>query len=610
MWRPGKKELFYLIILFSVAYVVRGIPSWFNWGWGNDFGIYYGLTQQLVDDPALFKPYTGWGQTYHYFPMLYIIIAGLHNITGIEIEMLFRIVAPLMGAATVVLFYFVVKSLKVNSTVSFISALILAMNPFHAYQTSHAAPMTVGHFFLALSLLFFLRMSERYWYFPILCLSSLFLIMSHHLTTFIYLLIIVGIFFFRGFDSDKRPDKFLLHLVYLVFLTSLIFAYWFFLAPPVFNSFMKGGLSISPYLTVALFYLGIFIMVVLLELKYRFNFNYKPKRFTKQQELIITGSVFILLLVIIGLFSLTDLTTGFKLLSSALLLLIPTILIYSIAFIGLNRIDFEPYGSEVKGMLYPVLFIFGFSLITWNHILLPFRFLEYIAYSISILSAIGFIAFSEIEFDISWKSLATKVKVISVLFIAAIIISGGTTYAVQRATSQYEESISEQVAISLEYLDSIAPVNQTVASDHRISVLLWQHGFNSTYDYAYNLWFSRNWDSQACLAELNGHGTELEYGQIGYIVIDSVMVRDGVQSNINETPRAINATGYEKFNHQPFELIFESVSDEKYIENDVSPNPAKNGIYPYTRALSVPIPDAVDWCRVYMVNWTYIKDFS
>jgi hypothetical protein len=612
IWKPSKQDVLYCIIIFIAAYIVRGIPSWFNWGWGNDFGIYYGLTQSLVDDPQLFRPYTGWGQTYHYFPMLFIIMSGLHVMTGIGIDVLLRVGSPIIGSLSVVMFYFVVKHFKAGEYIPLLAAMLLALNPFHAYQTAHAAPLTIGHLFLVLSLLLFLKKDDKAWAPHALYISTILLIMSHHLTTFVYILIIIGITFFRGLNATKRRGDFGTDIIYIIFLTALTFAYWAFVATPVFNSFMQGGLYLSPLALVGLFYLLIGIMVLILEFKYRYGFTYKPRLFTKKIENALFMSVLIILLASIGLLSMTDLGTGFTFLSIGLVLLVPTLIIYSFGIIALNRVDFAEYGPEVKGIFYPLLAIFIFSIFTWNNVLLPFRFIEYLSYPICVLSVIGFLILIKAPNELGFNKFKFRTKGLVVGFIILLLVSGSTTYAVQRTTSRFEESISEQVKLGLDYIDEYAPDNATIASDHRISNLVWQRGFNATYDYAYNIWFTERWNSSECLEELKGHGTSgYEYGQVGYLIIDSVMVRDGVQSNINETPRIINGEAYEKFNNPPFELVFESASDEPdpgliwEDQNDVSSGLEEP--YPYTETLSKPLPDALNWCRVYRVDWTYIE---
>jgi hypothetical protein len=606
MWKPTRREAIYLFILLITAYIIRGIPSWFNWAWGNDFGIYYGLSSALVDNPQLFKPYTGWGQSYHYFPMLYIIMAGLHHLTGIEVNILLRVVSPIIGSLSVIVFYFAVKQFKTNEYIPYLAGFLLALNPFHAYQTAHAAPLTVAHLFMMLSLLFFLKKDDKPWATHALYIATILLIMSHHLTTFVYIVIIIGISFFRAMNSKTRPRSYWTDISYIVFLTILTFAYWAYIATPVFYRYMPGGLYLTPIALVALFYVLMVVIIIIIELKYRHKFEYRPKLFTSNTEIFLAALVFLILIAFVGVFSFTDLGTGFSFLPIALILLLPTAFIFSLSVIALNRVDFEPYGPEVKGLFYPVFGILIFSIITWNNVLLPFRFFEYIAYPISILSAIGFFYLIKLKGDETWNKITVRTKGIIAVFLVIILISGATTYPIQRTTSGFEESISDQVQEGIVWLELNGQRNLTVASDHRISNVLWERGFNATYDYAYNLWFSPTWNSTDCLSELEGHGIGKEYGRVGYILIDSVMVRDGVQSNINETPRVMTGRSYEKFNHQPFELFFQSESLDIFSNNELLFGPNNEELYPYTNSLTRPLPMGRDWCRVYQVNWTYI----
>ncbi len=620
MWKPSKNEFLILLVLSIAAYLIRGIPSWFNWGWGNDFGIYYGLTKSLVDDPQLFKPYSGWGQTYHYFPILFIIMSGLHVITGIDVDVLLRVVSPVLGAVSVILFYFVVKHFDKGEYVPFFAALLLALNPFHAYQTAHAAPLTVGHLFLVLSLLLYLKKDKYPWAVHALYFSTILLIMSHHLATFVFILIIIGITFFRGFNATERRKEWFTDLIYIIFLTAFTFAYWAFIATPVFNSFMPKGLYLSPTALIGLFYVLIIGMFVFLEIKYRIGFTYKPRLLSKRTEYLLFTAILIILFAIIGVLTITDLGTGFSFLSIGLILLIPTIVLYVFGAVALNRIDFEPYGAEVKGIFYPLMGIFIFSVFTWNKVLLPFRFIEYLSYPLCILSSIGFFAllrdrFSDgLKVDFKFSSLKPTLKGAVVVFVVLIVLSGSTTYAIQRTTSRFEEAISKEVRLAVDYLEDNVRTNGTIASDHRISTILWEAGFNTTYDDAYDLWFSTGWNQTGCIAELHGNGVTKEFGRIDYVVIDSVMVRDGVQSNINETPRIITGKAYEKFNNPPFELLFEVASAEPDL-GIVWGNNGEIGVgngepYPYSEMLSKPLPDALNWCRVYRVNWTFIEIYN
>ena len=115
-----------------------------------------------------------------------------------------------------------------------------------------------------------------------------------------------------------------------------------------------------------------------------------------------------------------------------------------------------------------------------------------------------------------------------------ILLPAATAYAVQMTTSQFEESISVQVIDAADWMKDHVRTNLTVASDHRISQILWTRGFNVTSDEAYWIFFAANWTG--ALDELNG--TNRTYGKVGYVFIDDIMRTKGVQSNLNESPRA------------------------------------------------------------------------
>jgi asparagine N-glycosylation enzyme membrane subunit Stt3 len=88
---------------------------------------------------------------YNYFPVLYIFSALGHWITGVDLLWLMPKIAPVFGGLTVFIFYFIVYDLTKRRDLALLSSLFLAVIPFHVYQTSHAAPLTIGHFFMMLS---------------------------------------------------------------------------------------------------------------------------------------------------------------------------------------------------------------------------------------------------------------------------------------------------------------------------------------------------------------------------------------------------------------------------------------------------------------------------
>ena len=148
-----KNWVFWLFVITGFAIIIRSIPAWTNAAWGCDFGIYYGQTLKFVESGgSWYNPYFGWGSSYNYFPVLYAITGFVHWITGIEVIVLMPKLIPIFGGLTVFIFYFIVNSLIKDRKIALLSCLFLAVLPFHVYQTSHASPITMGHFFMMLSL--------------------------------------------------------------------------------------------------------------------------------------------------------------------------------------------------------------------------------------------------------------------------------------------------------------------------------------------------------------------------------------------------------------------------------------------------------------------------
>ena len=235
-WREiVKQNYFWIISITALAIVIRSIPAWINAAWGCDFGIYYGLTNSLVENQGLFNPYNGWGSSYQYFPILYAITGGAHWLTGIDVLVIMPKIAPIFGGLSVLIFYFVIKELFGNTKTALFSMLIFAVMPFHVYQTSHASPLTLGHFFMMLSLYFFLKYRKDIKYTLPLIVSTGLLIMSHHLTTYFYLIALIMIFFFENATVKEWTNSAQKDILYIVVASAGIFAYWRFIATPVYE---------------------------------------------------------------------------------------------------------------------------------------------------------------------------------------------------------------------------------------------------------------------------------------------------------------------------------------------------------------------------------------
>ena len=69
-----------------------------------DFGIYFSLTNALVENGELYNSYNGWGLSYQYFPILYAITGSFHWLTGADVLLILPKIAPIFGGLSVLIF--------------------------------------------------------------------------------------------------------------------------------------------------------------------------------------------------------------------------------------------------------------------------------------------------------------------------------------------------------------------------------------------------------------------------------------------------------------------------------------------------------------------------
>ncbi len=583
---------FQLSVIFAFALIVRLLPGWLYAVWGNDFGTYYGLTEEMLHNPKIFPDYDGWGSGYNYFPILFYISAGASWITGMDPLWLMPRLIPLIGSLTVVVMFFIGKELFDNERIGLLAALILAANPMHVYQLSHAAPLTVGHLFFCLSLYLFISNEGKAHKLVLLGVFSALMIMSHHLTALFYIMSIIGIVFYKNMWSTEWRTGFRREFSIIVCTSAGAFAYWALIAKPVFDTFIPDAAGMPGWSVFALFYVAVGALVCVIVARRRFmpgldkirqNVGGARKVCTFLCIKCVTCGlkkkwVFLLAvacsIVFTVIFSLVNLPGGgFRFQIVSVVLLLPLFVFLGIAFTAIRTLKGTDGGSGVLGW-------FGFlcaSLIIttalWIEGVPPFRHLEYIAYPLSLMCAVGVwelarnIKDSKIEFPFGMKGLGAVVIVLA-------LVGGAGAYAVQNTTSQHTEIIGNETVELMKWMQQNIPESVNISSDHRLCTLLWAYGFdNVSYDDTYEMWFAENWSEEECTDDLSGNSQNTL--RIEYVLIDNIMVERGVQSRIVETPRTMDGRAYEKFKEQPFELVH-TVRGKQY------------------------------WGEIYSVNWTYM----
>jgi len=623
-----KNPIFWLLLAITgIAIFIRILPSLFHAAWGCDFGIYYGITNTVVESAEFFPSYYGWGGSYNEFPVMYAIVAFAHWITGIDIIVLMPKLIPIFGGLTVFIFYFIVKELTENKKIAILSSLLLAVSAFHVYQLSHSAPLVIGHFFMMLSFYFFIKYRQNYRYIIPLVITTMLLIMSHHFTTFIYIVSLISIVFFENLYA-KEWSSHIKKDIYCILITSVLaFSYWAIVAKTVFNGFMRvgliSGIKLHPIITISLFYVGLFGSFVLIKYLRKLNLIREFKRPTVKSSLYKFSLTFFICLSLMITFTTIDLP-GHKITFSIISVIysIPLLIIFSFAVAGFRQTRIIKNGLFLRGWLLGLLVSFMFSIATGSTAILPERHPEYISIPVSAIAVLGIgVIFSDPEFKLLFFKLLDKRKIITKYFSKEVVISQKKRLfatglviclVVANGLAVYpsffalgpDESISAEDINAIEWMFENLDINETViASDHRLERFAEgsQYNFSTTGkisddDKALKIWASEDLDEY--FDEING--TYHNYSRVTHVLIDSNMKYNRVHVGEHYEPQFMtNETwdsGYEKFNKsEDPDSLYEPIYSMVY-RNDSAIFDEKRG-------------EPISWAEVYEVNWTYLDEY-
>ncbi|MHC1625275.1 MAG: hypothetical protein ACXQS2_04685, partial [Methermicoccaceae archaeon] len=494
---------------------------------------------------------------------------------------------PIIGGLTIPIFYLIVLELLRDKKVALASSALLAIAPFHVYQTSHAAPLTVGHFFMLLSIYLFIRYIRDKRFILPLAFSTMLLVSSHHLTTYFYIISITAIMLVDAAYRDRVDRKNFYMLVYVVAAASLAFSYWFFIAKPVFFNFMPAGLHLSPYYIVLLYYLLTFFGFTLVLLKKRW-FNGKTFSKTTFRALPITSKIIWSFLAILGVelvfFSLASVPgLHLKVNLASIPYSIPIIMFISLSVAGFSSLKETREGLAVRVWFMVIFFSFLYAVLAGDRTnLYADRHLEYMIVPLCVPAAVALIkildnvdvrkVFSH-PLSLTGQRLVHTKRLLAVVFVVLMMVSNVlVVYPAMDSINAVDERVTQPCINAIYWMKGNISRNCVVASDHRLSMILWAEGFDITMGKTNLTWTCDNWT--VCLAELY----ELN---VSYILLDDIMREKVVNVDVGRYYYMSNES-YGKFLNEPFELV-------------------------YRNATLNELGEEVHWAEVYKVNWSYIS---
>jgi hypothetical protein len=618
-----KRQIAIILGIIFAGIAIRLLPNILNYAWGNDYGIYYYLSQAFLSGKSLvYPPNSPWGTDgYQYFPVTYLIVDIVHFTTGISVAEALDYSIPILGGLTPFILYLISREIGFDRMTSALAGFLLVVSPVQLYQTSQPNYLTTGHFFLLLSIYFFLAYHRKKVFAIPLAVSIVLLVLSHQLSTYFFLLSIVGMVFSVNLLNTKWRS-FLLSDMLVIELSGTLMLTYLLLRVPNMVQFFSGAVHGFGYVGVIILFYSL-ILVCYFGLK-----NFNSTRFREKAigvmgklkmaieprsdlvlVLVASVSIMAILIVLIATGTIPRFISYF-----AVVISLPFIVFLAVSTIGIKYFLIENNIAEVLGWAMAILISLLYSFASKNTVLLPARHIEYLSEPFSIIS--GYVIMKwYLHFKSERKRINVREKkvrnvggrqiregvaapiamitpagvtmitmprqnvtasirhytasarrpvenIVAIAAVSLVLLMGVASYPmVSEFIPSHTEAITVEDNATIQYLVEYGNRSLSVATDHQMGILLYSYGFDSPFNNISTLWNSSSWTG--AISEITGENGS--YAPIGYVLLNTYMLQYGVWGynsslNPNELPIMINSTAFAKFFAPPFILAYENSS--------------------------------------------------
>jgi hypothetical protein len=533
---------------------------------GSDTGEYYYLTATLVSTghfAAQAPAYQGWGTGYPDFPGMFALAGAVSGALGVGMLPSLLYSVPVLGALSVFPVFLLFRRLFQHDLAALLGAAFAGVAMPRMYILAHPAPQALGDLLVVAALWMYVEgRKDRRWYLP-LVLTSGALIVTHHLSSYFFLLAALGAVFLLevwrpGAWTHRFPTR---ELAFSAAFVVALLAYWFYYAPGFFSAV---GIQSFPYVgapafiaagAVAVVLLGIVIYVRRKRTTARGGHAKFPgdRSTVAEMVLIATGTVAgLAILLVVSLPPGNQHVTG-----SELLYFAPYYLPFLLAagtrrLLSLSRIG--SFAIAWIGVL-AISVLVGFANPEFiGKLLIPSRTVEFLAIPLGLLLAVGLGRWIARAQDRAGRPAVVAGACVAVLLLAA---NAAIIYPPPSDFGGFQEGLTFQdQALWLWGGIGLAP-HTTVASDHRLSSMLF--GFDqlaATWDDTPALFNGNRWTLAA--AELHSSPTPHNQPQvIETVAVDSVM-HSGVALDPSNLALPLSPQAAAWLDAPPFVPIYES----------------------------------------------------
>ncbi len=592
-----KWTLFALISIFMLAVILR-LFQLLNFAvWGSDSGEYYLLAERLADTGQISFDYDGWGFGYPYFPVMFILLSGFANISGLTVFEVLLFVIPIISGLSVILIFMVTKrilktlasgtpprnqmSATTTDSIALVAAVFLAVALPNVFTTSHPMPGALGEIIMLFCILLLLKTYENFKFVLPLALFSLVLIFTHHLSTFFLLYIVIFITLFRVFTrvpDDINRTK--LDFGYITFLMTGMLIYWIVIAVPFKERVLENAIGLPAEIVVGLAYCALLaLLFIIWGRKYiKWEYQIKPR---KLKVLLLRFTLFLVTALIVmttvGLYGVFG--TNLEIEAMALFVVAPLLLFSAFSTIGHTFIRINKDGMFVAGWVFAGALLICYAVIAESQEILIYRVFQYIFTPLAILVGTGFVFFfkcvdrnqgtdvlepQDRRGKASPRSTITSTNAAAVFILIIFILTGAIfSYPPKALLSGFQEGTNEYELDSCFWARESLENDAVVATDHRLSSMMFGFGgVNATWERAPKTLHSKSLDEIS--DELNSTNTPSGNKAINYVML-SEELKDGVTLAQWESAEPMSKEAYDKFQTYPFYKVFDNGDVEIYL---------------------------------------------
>ncbi|MGA8605121.1 MAG: hypothetical protein WB788_08720 [Thermoplasmata archaeon] len=584
--RPIRPETLLLLAGLALLLVFLALEPYLSYAvFGSDTGEYYRLTVDLVSTGSLphGAAYAGWGSAYPDFPGIYLLAGGGAGALGVDPFSALTILIPAIAVLSVFPLFLLFRRLYPHDTVALLAAAISSLVMPRLFSIAHPAPLALGDF-LCVGALWMLVESRRdvRWYLP-LSLTGGALILTHHLSSYFFAVSALGSIFLLemwrpGLWSRRFPTR---ELAFVgVFFTGT-FAFWFYGTTTFVAKVLDFALGNRPYIGFALFEaLGV-VAVLLAGLLIRWR-RARPRSTRTWVRLPTDRSMLrdaIVLCVIIfgaiGVLVFAPVPGTTQVTTPAAILWFSPVLALGIACAGSRRVLSPSRSGPFALAWVGALGVSAASMIALSLVapafpespaagisstLSPYRHVEYLFIPVGLLIAVALARLVSRAGDRAGRRafVAACVGVVVLLSANAAIV-----YPPQNDFGGFEEGLTHGDAALWMWVGIAAPPTWTVATDHRLSSMIFGFDGNpATWTTTSALFTGKNWSQAA--AELRSSGTPYTNRSIVLVAVDSVMY-SGVALDPSAPATPLSSSAIAWFGQLPFIPLYENGQEVVYM---------------------------------------------